>query len=590
MAAGTASRGNPGSLGTPGGSGDTGPDSAGAAGPHPGRIVLLRDELGALSAMCCLDDELVFDRDFQRDYRAESAALEGLAEIRVAAPLSYVVDATGRIVAVVRRHVVGVLLSDVLARMARGLDVQTATTVVTDVLIALDALHRRGVPHRSVDPRHVIVEPDGGCVLIDVGLAPRPGAPDPLLAAAGDLAAVPELFAACVTTGLLPPEAGAHGGYFAPGELEGVSQDLYTVLSEARSGPPDGRDPAGSAPGMLAALLAAAADCFDAGWDDRGRERLASAAAQTPPPTRGRFFDFVPAGLGRGGRGRSGRAARAEPPPLAPAPAEATSDLLRPRVATDITLDTSHAWQSAAANASRLAGGWLGETWHARVGHRAAGHRTRSRHSNARNRTLISRIGIPLLTFLLALALARALFSGSATSDGTSGTGTAPTARASSPRAAAAVGGPIASPSGAAATPSASTDPTQTVQPVTFSKPPAPTQVTSVSVTSIGYDSTVWGQATVTVALRASGTGPVAVAIQIDEPGGYFGGGGTSTRTDHFTESGRQAYAVSDSFPVALFCSRSGPQVVAAVTVTATVPGTSDAPMTATADLYSVHC
>ena len=562
MAAGTASRGNPGSLETSTGAGDSG-YSAGAAGPHPGRIVLLRDEFGVLSAMCCLDDELVLDPAFQRDYRAESAALEGLGESRVAAPLSYVVDATGRIVAVVRRHVAGVLLSDVLARMARGLDVQTATTVVMDVLGALDALHRRGVAHRSVDPRHVIVEPDGGCVLVDVGLTARVGIVDPLVAAAEDLAAVPELFAACVTTGVLPE--GTRGGYFEPGELEGVSQELYTVLSAARFAALERWDGAGAA-SVLAAVVAAAADCFDAGWDDRGRERLASAAAQTPAPTRGRFFDFVPMGRGRGGR--PGRGRRAAMPASAPG-------------ASVVDTGTARVRQSAAANASRLAGEWLGETWHSGVGRRAAGRRGSGQHS--KRRKLISRIGIPLLAFVVTVVLVRLGFSASGTSVVQGGA--SPTAQASAPRVV-----PVAPPSSAAATPSVSADPTQTVQPATYSKAPSPTTVTSVSITSLGYDGGVWGQATVMVDVKASGVGSVALAIEIDEPGGYFGGGGTSTRTDHFSEMGKKDYAVSDSFPVAVFCFRMGPQVVAAVTVTATVPGSSDGPMTATGQLYSVRC
>ena len=128
------------------------------------------------------------------------------------------------------------------------------------------------------------------------------------------------------------------------------------------------------------------------------------------------------------------------------------------------------------------------------------------------------------------------------------------------------------------------------MQPVTYSKAPLPTTVTSASISSLAYDSHVWGQATVVVDVRASGSGTVAVAVEIDEPGGYFGGGGTSTRTDKFPESGAREYTVSDSFPVAVFCSRTGPQVVAAVTVTATVPGSADGPMTATAQLLSVRC
>lgn len=111
-----------------------------------------------------------------------------------------------------------------------------------------------------------------------------------------------------------------------------------------------------------------------------------------------------------------------------------------------------------------------------------------------------------------------------------------------------------------------------------------------MSISSLAYDSNAWGQATVIVDVRASGTAAVAVAVEIDEPGGYFGGGGTSTRTDKFPESGARQYTVSDSFPVAVFCSRTEPQVVAAVTVTAAVPGGAGGPMTATAQLLSARC
>jgi hypothetical protein len=627
---------------------------SGAAGPHPGRLVLLRDTFGILSVMCCLDDGLVFDPAFQQDYREESAALEGVSESRVAVPLSYIVDATGRIVAVVRRHVEGVLLSDVLERMARGLDVQTAATVVKDVLTALVALHRRGVAHRSVDPLHVIVEPRGGSVLIDAGLQPRPGDQRPGAEFVADLAAVPQLFASCVTTGRLLPNPDSQR-YFAAGELEGVSRDLCLVLDEAwRAGPERWSD--GSAVGaMLTALNAAASDWFDAGWDDRGRERLASAAAQTPYPVRGRFFDFVPF-ADRRGRGRLGRGKRADVPSAAakvlgpglteldPAGNPATPEREAPdfiganpavpgpatsgtggastvtvwstlpdsgpqnpgageahtarRSLSTVNRDRgiSQAWQAVLANSSRRASEWLGDNWRTgadtvRASVSSGGLRGPQRRTARRRlRVLISRIAVPLIAFLVALALSRVFLGGPVASRTTHHGSPAPSRSpiTSSIPVAAQPSLPPASPSPSATTTSA--PPPPAVQPATVTQSPVPTVVTSVSITALAYSATASGEANVTVEVRTSGTAPINVAIKFSTIYGAFLG--SSPQTDQFSETGKRDYTITDTFPVATVCSRNGSVPIATVDVSATVPGTTDAPLTASGQLQSQpgHC
>ncbi|HLK42780.1 MAG TPA: hypothetical protein VKV34_05535, partial [Thermoleophilia bacterium] len=627
---------------------------SGAAGPHPERLVLLRDALGILSVMCCLDDGLVFDPGFQRDYRGESAALEGLSESRVTAPLSYVVDAAGRIVAVVRRHVEGVLLSDVLERMARGLDVQTAATVVKDILTALAALHARGVAHRSIDPLHVIVEPHGGSVLIDPGLRPRSAEQSPGPGFVGDLVSVPELFAACVTTGRLLPGPDAQR-YFAAGELEGVSRDLCLVLDQARRTTPERWREGTAAGAMLAALNAAASDCFDAGWDDRGRERLASAAAQTPYPARGRYFDFVPFAE-RGGRARSRRVRRPGVPsagakalgrdlaaldptasnaktenPAAPNPATAN-----PSAPTPVTSDAagtgtvtvwstepdsstqkpggieadaartppsrlnrdrgvSQAWQAALANASRLASEWLGDNWRNGAGTVRAPvsgsepKRPARRKAWRRLRILISRIAVPLIAFLVALVLSR-IFLGGTVASQTNHHGSPAPARSpitSSAPVAAQPSPPSASPSPSATTASA---PPLAVRPAIAAQSPAVTAVTSVSITALADVPGASGEANVTVAVRASGTGTVNVAIKLTEPMGAYGSQFTLTHTDHFTESGQRAYTITDTLPVASYCSRFGAAQAATVDVTAAAAGSADAPLTASGQLWTVRC
>lgn len=267
-----------------------------------GGLVVLRDELGILSVMRCLDARVTLDPGFQYGFPAECAAMAGLSDPHLAPPLSYVVDAAGQIVATVCRHVTGVRLSKVLAQLPRGLDVQTASVVVKDVLAALDALHARGVAHRSPDADHIIIEPNGNCVLVDVGLVARAQdaqaqeGGDPAADLAADLDIVAELFITCQVTGRRLPER-ANTGYFAPGELEGVAARLYDALAEpaGRTTSRDDEPEARTAAGMNSALETVAADIFDAGWDGRGRERLATAARDHRSARR-RVLEFRPTG------------------------------------------------------------------------------------------------------------------------------------------------------------------------------------------------------------------------------------------------------------------------------------------------------
>ena len=255
-----------------------------------GTTQLLRDEYGVLSSLRCLDLGLAADPGFQGAYPAETSALAALDDPRVAPPERYVVGATGRIIAVVRRHVDGTPLSMLLGQRTRGFDWQTAAVVVTDVLAALNALHRRGVPHRSVQPNQVLVGTDGVCVLVDVGLSRRTAADDGTsgtgaagaepreTAIAADLSAVAVLFAACV--GQIDSGAGANAGSPA---ADGVPDLLRSVLDRAND--PDARE-GRTAADLLTAFGRVTARAFDAGWVERGRERLAALVEdnrQAPP-------------------------------------------------------------------------------------------------------------------------------------------------------------------------------------------------------------------------------------------------------------------------------------------------------------------
>ena len=215
-----------------------------------GRSVLVRGGDGVVAVMHCLDFGTIANAGFQRAYPYEAAVLAEVDEPRIAPLCSYVVAAGGWIVAAVRAHIAGVSLAAVLAGQPRGLDAPTATTVAKDVLAALAAVHRLRIAHHGLTADRVILRPDGGCVLIDVGLAPRAdgrGWEDDL---AADLYAVSALFTACV------------GGRHPLGALL-TGAALAHIPAEDR------------AFSVLVELESAVADSFEAGWDALGRDRLA---------------------------------------------------------------------------------------------------------------------------------------------------------------------------------------------------------------------------------------------------------------------------------------------------------------------------
>jgi hypothetical protein len=111
-----------------------------------------------------------------------------------------------------------------------------------------------------------------------------------------------------------------------------------------------------------------------------------------------------------------------------------------------------------------------------------------------------------------------------------------------------------------------------------------------VSITALAYSATANGEANVTVEVRTSGTAPINVAIKFSTIYGAFLG--SSPQTDQFSETGKRDYTITDTFPVATVCSRNGSVPIATVDVSATVPGTTDAPLTASGQLQSQpgHC
>ena len=522
----------------------------GGTGTSTGGLVVLRDELGILSVMRCLDAELTLDRGFQYGYPAESAAMAGLADPKIAAPISYVVDAAGQIVAIVCRHIIGVRLSRVLAGLPRGLDVQTAACVIKDVLSALGTLHERGVVHRAPDPDHIIVEPNGTCVLIDVGLVARAGAPDPVLDVAADLEMVADLFVTCLAPGRMLPERRSRQGYFADGDLEGVAGKIYDALAEPESvvrlelgSPPEGAPgvhgndvtstnaadgantaimppvPKRTAALMTNALEAAAADNFDAGWDGRGRERLASAA-RDHHSVRRRFMEFRPT------RDTDSRWTIRGWHAAAPRPRERRS---RERLA-------------ASAGVMRQASAQLAELWSQGE---EGGRNGRSHAAGGHGKSGVARYLIPLIAFLLAFGLALLILG-------------LTTPSPASPR----LGG--APPTQAAA---------------------SATKITSLDIGSLNYDTLQPNTAVATLDINASGTAALSVTVTFT---GLIQGGGN--KIDNFALSGKTKYVVTDTADVLQYCSFNTRLVTAQINVTASVLSGQQPTATASGDLFSRQC
>ena len=483
--------------------------------------------------MRCLDAELTLDRGFQQDYPAESAAMAGLSDPRIAAPISYVVDAAGQIVAIVCRHITGIRLSRLLGGLPRGLDVQTAASVVKDVLAALRALHERGVAHRAPDPDHIIVEPNGACVLIDVGLVARSAGPDPASDTAADLDMVADLFVTCLVPDRMHPERRSRKGYFADGDLEGVAGRIYDALTEpaavsavastaAGGGADMGTEPpatARTAALMSNALEAAAADSFDAGWDGRGRERLASAA-RDHHSVRRRFLEFRPAhDVGTRWTIRGWHAA-------APRPRERRS----------------HERLAASAGVVRQAGAQLAELWR---GDGARGGRGHAAAGGWRGSGM-ARFLIPLIAFLLAFGLALLIL-------GLTTPTPASPAAASAPPAQAAAG--------------------------------ALTKITSLDIDGLAYDALQRNTAVATINVHASDTAPLSVTVTFT---GLIQGGGD--KSDRFALSGNTKYVVTDTADVLQYCSFNTRLVTAQVSVTASANSAPRSVATASGDLFSHQC
>jgi serine/threonine-protein kinase len=242
---------------------------------------IVSDADGTLLAIRRLRAELLNDPYFQRRFPVEVNALRDLDEPWLAAPTSYLLDGTGRVVAILRRHVPGIRLSSFLEHHPRGLDAQTTTVIAIDVLTALSALHARGVGHRAVTAENIVIDADGTCVLVDIGLVPRAAADSLESTVVNDLTWFADLVARCLAgrpVGRRRRQAPLIVGAWLPTTVpEPLRSLLRRTLDPAR-----GAASTAVAATALADLSVSAVQLFDADWDIRARERLLNASCEDP--------------------------------------------------------------------------------------------------------------------------------------------------------------------------------------------------------------------------------------------------------------------------------------------------------------------
>ncbi|MFD5819235.1 serine/threonine-protein kinase [Streptomyces sp. NPDC127038] len=259
-----------------------------------GRVVLARHTAtGVPVAVKYLGERLRGDREFLVRFRAEARLLGGVRHPCVVRLYEYVEARGGA--AIVMEAVNGVSLRQLLRRHG-ATGPEAALVLLKGSLLGLGAAHAAGVVHRDYKPENVLVRADGTSSLADFGIAVRAGreteaAGTPAYMApeqwngepagpAGDVYAAAAVFHECLTG--RRPFTGDDVSALrlqhlrAPVPLEGVPDAVRGLLREGLA-----KDPA-DRPGIeafLTELERSATEGYGAGWEERGRRRLAELTA-----------------------------------------------------------------------------------------------------------------------------------------------------------------------------------------------------------------------------------------------------------------------------------------------------------------------
>ena len=132
-----------------------------------GQVYRARDtRLGRDVAIKVLPDAFTSDPDRLARFEREARTLAALNHPHIAA-IYGVEEGTG-----VRALVLELVEGETLAnRIARGLNVADALAIARQIVAALDAAHEKGVVHRDLKPRNIMLTTDGAVKVLDFGLA-----------------------------------------------------------------------------------------------------------------------------------------------------------------------------------------------------------------------------------------------------------------------------------------------------------------------------------------------------------------------------------------------------------------------------------
>ncbi|WP_405721269.1 serine/threonine protein kinase [Streptomyces sp. NBC_01537] len=259
-----------------------------------GRVVLARHEAtGVPVAIKYLGERLRGDQEFLARFRAEARLLGDLRHPCVVRLYEYVEARRGA--AIVMEAIDGISLRELL-RSQGPTGPEAALVVLKGSLLGLGAAHAAGVVHRDYKPENVLVRLDGSSTLADFGIALRAGRVADVAGTpaymppeqwggepagpAGDVYAAAAVFFECLT-GRRPFDGDDASALRlqhlrAPVAVDGIPEAVRGLVRRGMA-----KDPA-DRPGVeafLAELERAATEGYGAGWEERGRRRLAELAA-----------------------------------------------------------------------------------------------------------------------------------------------------------------------------------------------------------------------------------------------------------------------------------------------------------------------
>ncbi|MBT2466666.1 serine/threonine protein kinase [Streptomyces sp. ISL-66] len=263
-----------------------------------GRVVLaVHDGTGTAVAVKYLNDRMLENPAFVREFRAEAQLLGALGSPYVVGLYEYVEAPGGA--AIVMELVDGIPLNALLKQCGRT-GPEAALVLLKGSLLGLADAHRAGVVHRDYKPANVLVAADGTSKLVDFGIATpmgttpgaagtpaymapeqwqgRPASP------AADVYAATATFFECLT-GRKPYD----GQSFAELAVQHVEapvpeteapEPVRPLIRRGLAKAPEQRPE--DAEAFVAELEAVAQAAYGPQWEERGQRKLAALAALLP--------------------------------------------------------------------------------------------------------------------------------------------------------------------------------------------------------------------------------------------------------------------------------------------------------------------